>query len=1641
MAALFEFVFSHRLLIPIAFAASAAAVAVPDPSPSSPDLSPTDTQQWGGVLITLAFDVCIFAISFFVFLYSRHHRWDALPLLVEKASSRRNHSSSPCGRRSPGSARSPASSAPFPPPAEEKGNDEAPAPPEEAGCGEGENGEENGERKVAAEEDARSFALGTAAESAAAAFGVELGKPRDEFAAVAAKRDFIARATPKLRATAEGRNRSNSASSNAGARRGTFQRDRMTTYAAKKDTKFAGSSPGVPAVAPGLVARGGKIQVDGSSPVEQPRDDDTAEPAPGAKTSNVAPKSVDLPAVVSSKDPAWMVTRRGRSHPAVSSDGVDPATELPQEAPALPPPQFSELIGGSRSSRTSAKSATRDSILLGDLINRRSTTARDEHPASIAEEDRGISAGAVTFQGSTSRGIGREDPRLTPLLSGSDANNPRLHLPPSRSAKPPSIPRSPPARGQKLEPYAAAGNSSLLVSPTNMSASPPSQTPAVHPLRKTFAERVAYSKMWEVVEEVEDDAVGSVAMRNYLHFQWTMFQLFAVLSVVNFISLLPVEVYEQLEERSARRVDETETSSSGSTTLGFSSMDANITNAANTTRLFDARREPDYRERLKSLLPPLALDLGSREKYVRTYVVIVLTSVIALAFIRKYVKSILVPLEYSWTRHCSRSTVLLRGIPRGPRRFAPFGFCAPQHRVEFAMTRADLDRVASDLRDALAAWFLAKEEEKKKFASAEERSNFEAAFYDASVDEGDEELEVREDSLLEADLVDSVYEVHQETASLFDVSGSASLAVVGGAEDLSSATDINASAAAASVVAAAEQEPLPQIDAGLRREPRRISSQRVSGTSSSRRGSKTRGSNTGTRGVAPGSSGSRGATFTMQLMDRIERGRPPKLEEVARKNALVQSYLVTRGSMEEGGEGAQQEIVGVRPSDAVVVRESSGAEVKTTPPNGANLPRDRARLTIQAATNSQGSDVSRPTDFFYRTLQPLASPTPSQSSHEGDRNLYAASSSSSTSKNINYYPLAVPATSPRTTSRILAVHVVPSCDELLHLQRRYADLCGRLAHYELLLAETKKEGKALVKKDERVLFANRARHVTDAGERGRWLLDAQQGGEGNPATAANRGPERDGGGGRDSPAASTRDEEVDYATNRWLTSVCLSVKHFLALYWLRESLLRIRVRYLQAVFKSVSRELLGKLKSPGTLSGLAFVTFRSSKDAKRLLRSGQFSFGRPPFQAITLECSRSPAPSDIFWANVHVTPFQRVFVTVVLVAVLFSFLILLVTPVVITPVVLTLVQTARERFTKSVDAVEKWAQEHVAMHARGAQAFFAGGTTTGGPNIVGNVAAFTFNEQLFWTAVVEYLPVVILLFINSVLVPFFISCIARLQRGELRSDYDVTCLRLNLVTTSLNSVLLPLVGFTSLQALVDAFLQEKKIGASTPSFVVPGDGPTRVLMRQRGVAATARADDLLNNPGAEPTSATTLSAAQHPALHSTSPFIHEPQQQSFWVLIGASISFDVSGAFTLRYLINATFLTAATQLTQVSQILYRRVFNAEFPFCFVNLIPFFTATTPLEKEVINTPWAFDWGYWYAWSAVILFQALFFSVAVPVTPVIACLCYYIKYRTDKYNLFYQVYSVWQEEHGVEKLLPQVVQMMLLSVAMSRDQVVT
>jgi len=104
-----------------------------------------------------------------------------------------------------------------------------------------------------------------------------------------------------------------------------------------------------------------------------------------------------------------------------------------------------------------------------------------------------------------------------------------------------------------------------------------------------------------------------------------------------------------------------------------------------------------------------------------------------------------------------------------------------------------------------------------------------------------------------------------------------------------------------------------------------------------------------------------------------------------------------------------------------------------------------------------------------------------------------------------------------------------------------------------------------------------------------------------------------------------------------------------------------------------------------------------------------------------------------------------------------------------------------------------------------------------------------------------------------------------------------------------------------------------------------------------------------------------------------------------------------TGLFTLRLLMNATFVSAGFNLAQIPQMAYR-------------LIAPLVAFTDKEKEEAQEAWPFAWGYWYAWCLANFTLCVFMCTILPSVLPLATLFYYLKYKVDKYNLDNRVYEI-------------------------------
>lgn len=347
------------------------------------------------------------------------------------------------------------------------------------------------------------------------------------------------------------------------------------------------------------------------------------------------------------------------------------------------------------------------------------------------------------------------------------------------------------------------------------------------------------------------------------------------------------------------------------------------------------------------------------------------------------------------------------------------------------------------------------------------------------------------------------------------------------------------------------------------------------------------------------------------------------------------------------------------------------------------------------------------------------------------------------------------------------------------------------------------------------------------------------------------------------------------------------------------------------------------------ISGSAFVTFKHPRHRDRLLQETEdapvptwiwarshtfFSFGRPPFASVTLSCERAPHPSDVNWQNMHVAWWQRELVFWSLASLLLFTMVVLVTVVRISEFVVPIIELAHQELD-SLEEMRIWKQ-------------FV-------PKQVKKLVT-TLNTDMIWQSLFEQVPTLVLLFVNSTMVPAAITAIAKCERTVKLSDAELTRMLVNFFFLFTNTVVVPFCGVASLSELIAMLLQ---------------------AMQKQG------------------------------------------DPEPFQGLIFAS-----PGMFALKYLMNATFISSANQLVQVSQVFGR--------WC---QLTFVTVTERDWKEYME-PWPFHWGYWYAWTLSVFSLGIMMSVACPSTLPIAALFFFVKYNVDKYNLDNGVYACGTDIEG-------------------------
>jgi len=259
------------------------------------------------------------------------------------------------------------------------------------------------------------------------------------------------------------------------------------------------------------------------------------------------------------------------------------------------------------------------------------------------------------------------------------------------------------------------------------------------------------------------------------------------------------------------------------------------------------------------------------------------------------------------------------------------------------------------------------------------------------------------------------------------------------------------------------------------------------------------------------------------------------------------------------------------------------------------------------------------------------------------------------------------------------------------------------------------------------------------------------------------------------------------------------------------------------------------------MSGSAFITFQNPQHRDHFLRKrprcwqfrdhAYFSFGVPPFASATLACTRAPHPSDVNWMNLHITRMEQRIRFIGLTLLLFISMVALVTPVTISSQLKVIIPTL---------------QRHLSSAARWLDQSDAGAALSS------STAEFAYNQ----------LPAVLLVVINSILLPQCIYSIALSAKPHRRSSVEVIQLHLNFMFLVLNAMVIPFLGLKGIDGLV-AIAKEGK-GHFRYARVIP-------------TVAEILSNRLMHSPG----------------------------------------------IFALRYILNCACMTNINSLLQIPQLLYR----------------------------------------------------------------------------------------------------------------------
>lgn len=218
--------------------------------------------------------------------------------------------------------------------------------------------------------------------------------------------------------------------------------------------------------------------------------------------------------------------------------------------------------------------------------------------------------------------------------------------------------------------------------------------------------------------------------------------------------------------------------------------------------------------------------------------------------------------------------------------------------------------------------------------------------------------------------------------------------------------------------------------------------------------------------------------------------------------------------------------------------------------------------------------------------------------------------------------------------------------------------------------------------------------------------------------------------------------------------------------------------------QALETELKKIENGPKRISGTAFITFGNPKHRDYFLQNRPrcwqlqdhtyFGFGRPPFASATLACRRAPHPDDVNWTNLHVTKFHQRFWLIFLTVLLFVFMVFLVTPLAITSQLQIIIDKVESRMERFATKTHSQYVVDILNHLKG----------------------------VWVKKITNQAPAVILVVINSLLLPEIIYRISMHTKPHRKSTVEVIQLHLNAFFLILNSLVIPFLEMNSISALM-----------------------------------------------------------------------------------------------------------------------------------------------------------------------------------------------------------------------------------------------